>query len=111
MQTAYTASSRKRSIESVEEEAEDQEVECSSETHDVLPLSQYIAEVRQRGHMSKHQRIHGSAARCRVCPKPAPVANYVCVKCSNRQWNKPFAICGPKSRRACLQIHQLNQPF
>ena len=63
VQTAYTASSRKRSIESVEEEAEDQEVECSSETHDVLPLSQYIAEVRQRGHMSKHQRIHGSAAR------------------------------------------------
>ena len=28
----------------MEEEAEDQEVECSSETHDVLPLSQYIAE-------------------------------------------------------------------
>ena len=50
VQTAYTASSRKRSIESVEEEAEDQEVECSSETHDVLPLSQYIAEVRRRGH-------------------------------------------------------------
>ena len=63
VQTTYTTSSQKRSIKSVDEE-EDLEVECSSEAHDVLPLSQYIAEVRQRGHMSKHQRMHGSAARC-----------------------------------------------
>ena len=93
MQKAYTTSSQKRSIESGDEE-EDQEVERSSGTRDVLPLSQYIAEVR-RGHMLKHQRMHTSAARCRICPKPAPAANYVCMKCSNRQWNKPFAISGP----------------
>ena len=58
--------------------------------------------------MSKHQRMHDSAARYSICPKRAPVANYVCVKCCNRQWNKPFAICGPKSGRACIQIHQMN---
>ena len=110
VQTAYTTSSQKRSIESVDEE-KDLEVECSSETHDVLPLSQYIAEVRQQGLMSKHQRMHGSAARCRVCPKPAPDANYARMKSSNSQWNKPFAISGPKSSRACIQIHQLNQPL
>ena len=45
VQKAYTTSSQKRSIESGDEE-EDQEVERSSGTRDVLPLSQYIAEVR-----------------------------------------------------------------
>eukprot|EP00731_Ephydatia_muelleri_P031131 Em0022g645a len=64
VQTAYTASSRKRSIESVEKEAEDQEVECSSETH-VLPLSQYIAEGiggHQHDHLPLTQPPRGLAA-------------------------------------------------
>ena len=60
---------------------EDQKVE----TYDVLPLSQYIADLRQ-GHMSKHQRMYGSA-RCRICPKRAPVANYVCMRVNPRVEN------------------------
>ena len=67
------------------ESIEDDELSDGVESHDILPYSQYIAEVRQKGSLSAHQKIHGSAARCKVCPKPAPPARYVCVRCSNKK--------------------------
>ena len=94
---------RKRRRESIE----DDELSDGVESHDILPYSQYIAEVRQKGSLSTHQKIHGSAARCKVCPKPAPPASYVCVRCSNKNKCKPFAVCGPKSGRSCIQLHQM----
>ena len=42
-------------------------LQCMGILLDVLPLSQYIAEVRQRGHMSKHQRMHAFSKINSIC--------------------------------------------
>ena len=101
-QTQSVVPARKR-----RESFEDDELSDGVESHHILPYSQYIAQVQQKGTLSAHQTIHGSAARCKVCPKPAPPASYVCVSCSNKNKCKPFAVCGPKSGPSCVQLHQM----
>ena len=37
---------------------------------------------------------HGTAVRCKVCPKPAPNTNFCCAKCSDELEGKIFGVCG-----------------
>ena len=54
----------------------------------------------------EHRALQGTAVRCKVCPKPAPNANFCCVQCSNEMDGCIFGVCGSKSGRICSQIHQ-----
>ena len=58
--------------------------------------------------MQKKQKMskHGTAVRCKVCPKPALNANYCCSQCSDENDGNIFGLCGPKSGRVCIPIHQ-----
>ena len=49
---------------------------------------------------------HGTAVRCKVCPKPAPNTDFCCAQCSDEQEGKMFGVCGPKSGRICGPLHQ-----
>ena len=54
----------------------------------------------------EHWAIHGTAVRCKVCPKPVPNANFCCIQCSNETDGRIIGVCGPKSGRICSQVHQ-----
>ena len=106
-------------------EDEDSDVECAVE-HQIMSITQYLnardsgskasnqnslagqpAKRRNSKEVAKeHRALHGTAVRCKVCPKPAPNANFCCVQCSNEMDGCIFGVCGPKSGRICSQIHQ-----
>eukprot|EP00731_Ephydatia_muelleri_P033187 Em0026g7a len=106
-------------------EDEDSDVECAVE-HAIMSITQYLnardsgskasnqnslagqpAKRRNSKEVAKeHRALHGTAVRCKVCPKPAPNANFCCVQCSNEMDGRIFGVCGPKSGRICSQIHQ-----
>ena len=106
-------------------EDEDSDVECAVE-HQIMSITQYLnardsgskalkqnslagqpAKRRNSKELAKEHRVlHGTAVRCKVCPKPAPNANFCCVQCSNEMDGRIFGVCGPKSGRICSQIHQ-----
>ena len=106
-------------------EDEDSDVECAVE-HLIMSITQYLnardsgskaskqnslagqpAKRRNSKELAKeHRALRGTAVRCKVCPKPAPNANFCCVQCSNEMDGRIFGVCGPKSGRICSQIHQ-----
>ena len=107
-------------------EEEESDVECEVE-HQIMSITQYLnakdsgskaskrnslageppAKRRNSEELAKeHRAVHGTAVRCKVCPKPAPNANFCCVQCSNEMDGRIFGVCGPKSGRICSQVHQ-----
>ena len=76
--------------------------------HEAMPITKYFETIKDRLTMQKKQKMskHGTAERCKVCPKPAPNANYCCSQCSDENDGNIFRLCGPKSRRVCIPIHQ-----
>ena len=101
-------------------------MECKVE-HQIMSITQYLnakdsgskaskrnslageppAKRRNSEELAKeHRAVHGTAVRCKVCPKPAPNANFCCIQCSNEMDGRIFGVCGPKSGRKCSQVHQ-----
>ena len=78
--------------------------------HEAMPITKYFEtrRIKDRLTMQKKQKMskHGTAVRCQVCPKPAPNANYCCSQCSDENDGNIFGLCGPKSGRVCIPIHQ-----
>eukprot|EP00731_Ephydatia_muelleri_P010048 Em0005g634a len=78
--------------------------------HEAMPITKYFEtrRIKDRLTMQKKQKMskHGTAVRCKVCPKPAPNANYCCSQCSDENRGNIFGLCGPKSGRVCIPIHQ-----
>ena len=106
-------------------EDEDSDVGCAVE-HQIMSITQYLnardsgskaskrnslagqpAKRRNSKELAKeHRAVHGTAVRCKVCPKPAPNENFCCVQCSNEIDGHIFGVCGPKSGRICSQVHE-----
>ena len=105
-------------------EDEESDVECEVE-HQIMSITQYLnardsgSKASKRNSLAgkpakrsseelakEHRAAHGTAVRCKVCPKPAPNANFCCVQCSSEMDGRIFGVCGPKSDRICSQVHQ-----
>ena len=78
--------------------------------HEAMPITKYFEtrRVQDRLTMQKKQKMSkdGTAVTCKVCPKPAPNANYCCSQCSDENDGNIFGLCGLKSGRVCIPIHQ-----
>ena len=79
--------------------------EEDSTVHHLVPIPEYLRQVKHKKAKTENHKKHGSSLRCRVCPKPAPPAYYCCSTCSNANGCKPFAVCGAKSGRNCANVH------
>ena len=104
---------RKRD-DSVEDEDSDVNVQlctrlCPSHSISMLEIVAQKPQNRivlQANQLKEGTLVHGTAVRCKVCPKPAPNANFCCVQCSNEMDGCIFGVCGPKSGRICSQVNQ-----
>ena len=50
--------------------------------------------------ITKRHAEHGTAVRCKVCPKPAPDANFCCAKCSDEL--EGFSVFVDRNLEECV---------